>query len=664
MSKTSLGIDGKIPTSSEMRQRFFEQEQRVTERTSKFRLPQLKLAQKGLLIVAIPVLVQGGLYLELKRQLTISDAQAKQAELRREIVGLVNTLFLNGFYAFQSMVSFGVYGGEEANIKRDRYMQTVKEQINTLATMLERDAHEPMAANNIRRGGKAFVDEFAAWKVKLDKDNQALSLFANIEANEKFKNAAVGFLRMLQVTGQAQQAKLLPETSSERAFRNNLQRLFDLTVALDALIALGLALFFMRGTVAHLAVLKANANRFANNQLLLPPLDVRDEVGEVDKVFHEMAGALLAAQVKEHAMLDLLKAGKERLDLVIENIPLALVVTDENGIIQSFNSSAEKTFLHKPDDIIGKPLTELFVRSGKDAESSPADFLNQLIAQENSSISLEALSQDHEVIPAEVSVTKFDSTEGVRYLATIKDISERFRLEQLKRDFYAMVSHDIRTPLSSINGILQLVTRGNYGEISKEVETKLHTAERNVDKLLELVSKLLEIEKVESGSLDLSITTSSLNELFEQSVNSLAQFAEDKNVRLARVDSAIQVMADPLYIGNVLTNLISNAVKFSPPGGTVTIAAKDCGEHAEISVTDDGPGVPERMQTQVFQKYRQVKSTRDRAQGFGLGLAICKTIVELHGGTIGVESKNGMGSRFWFRLPKALIDSQNRAQSE
>lgn len=659
----AIGSDGKIPSSGVMRLTFLDREQRVTERTSKFRLPQLKLAQKGLLIVAIPVLVQGGLYLELKRQLTISDAQAKQAELRREIVGLVNTLFLNGFYAFQSMVSFGVYGGADANIKRNRYMQTVKEQIDTLATMLERDAHEPMAANNIRRGGKAFVDEFAAWKIKVDKDNQALSLFANIEANEKFKNAAVGFLRMLQVTGQAQQAKLMPESSGERAFRGNLQRLFDVTVALDAFIALGLALFFMRGTVAHLAVLKANANRFANNQLLLPPLDVRDEVGEVDKVFHEMAGALLAAQVKEHAMLDLLRAGKDRLDLVIENIPLALVVTDEKGIIQSFNSSAEKTFLHKPEEIIGKPLTVLFARSAKDAESSPAEFLNQLIAQENSSISLEALSQDQEVIPAEVSLTKFDSQEGIRYLATIKDISERFRLEQLKSDFYAMVSHDIRTPLASINGVLQLVTRGNYGEVPKEVESKLHSAEKNVDKLLELVSKLLEIEKVESGSLDLNIKAASLNDLVEQSINSTAQFAEGRKVKLVKIDSPLRVKADALYIGNVLTNLISNAVKFSPENSTVSITAADLGDQAEISVTDEGPGVPVRMQTQVFQKYRQIKTSRDRAQGFGLGLAICKTIVELHGGTIGVDSKGEGGSRFWFRLPKAPGDSQSHEQS-
>ncbi|MBC7997427.1 MAG: PAS domain-containing sensor histidine kinase [Leptolyngbya sp.] len=635
----------------------------MTERTSKFRLPQLKLAQKGLLIVAIPVLVQGGLYLELKRQLTISDAQAKQAELRREIVGLVNTLFLNGFYAFQSMVSFGVYGGNEAIIKRNRYMQTVKEQLDTLATMLERDAHEPISANNIRRVGKAFVDEFQAWKIKLDRDNQALSIFANIEANDRFKSAAISFLRTLQVTGQAQQAKLLPETSGERAFRGNLQRLFDLTVALDALIALGLALFFMRGTVSQLAVLKANANRFANNQLLLPPLDVRDEVGEVDKVFHEMAGALLAAQVKEHAMLDLLRAGKERLDLVIENIPLALVVTDENGIIQSFNSSAEKTFLHKPEDIIGKPLTVLFTRSSKDPETSPADFLNHLIAQENSSISLEAISQDSEVIPAEVSLTKFDSTEGIRYLATIKDISERFKLEQLKSDFYSMVSHDIRTPLASINGVLQLVTRGNYGEVPEEVEKKLHAAEKNVDKLLELVNKLLEIEKVESGSLDLNIVPASLNGLVDQSINSLSQFAEARKVKLVKVDSLIEVKADALYIGNVLTNLISNAVKFSPENSIVTIQSKDLGDQAEISVIDAGPGVPLRMQTQVFQKYRQLKTSRDRAQGFGLGLAICKTIVELHGGTIGVESRGEGGSRFWFRLPKAPVDSQIHEQS-
>ncbi|MBX9949072.1 MAG: PAS domain S-box protein [Candidatus Obscuribacterales bacterium] len=630
----------------------------MNQQTKRFRLPQLKLAHKGVIILVLPLVVQAGCYVELKRQMAATEAQARKADARREIVTLVNALFISGFDSFNALVTFSAYGGRDRSRSRDAYMQKLKSQIGELADRLERDAKEPKTAETLREYGRAYTRAFESWHTKIDKgDAQAFSLFTGIEENNKFKSSALQFMRLLRKIGEAQQAKLAPESSIEYNARADLQRSMDLAVTLSAFIAILLGVFFLRGTVSQLSILKSNASRFARKELLHAPLSVNDEVGEVDKVFHEMANALTAAQVKEHEMLDQLQAGKDRLDRVIENIPLAVVVTDEKGIIQSFNATAEKTFQYSREDISGKPLTVLFSGTGK--EKTSAEFLSMLAGETGKSLQLEALSSEKELIPAEVSTTRFDSPEGVRYLATIKDISERFRLEQMKRDFYAMVSHDIRTPLSSINGILQLVQRGRYGEIPDEVDEKLGTAEKNVDKLLALVSKLVEIEKLESGNLELSISSVKLDDLIAQSIDSTAQFAEAHKVELATEPTALRLNADALYIGNVLTNLISNAIKFSPENSKVSISAKDLGEFVEVSILDEGPGVPARMQSQIFEKYRQAKPTRDRAKGFGLGLAICKSIVELHGGSIGVESKDGKenestGSRFWFRLRKAV----------
>lgn len=625
----------------------------MTQRTNKFRLPQLKLAHKGIIIVVIPLAVQAGVYLELKRQLSETEEQAHRAETRREIVSRVNELFLNGFDAFQALVYFSVYGGKESGFKRDAYLKRVKSQTSELAVRLERDAQEPATAQSLIKAGNGFVNAFETWKQKLDRENQGLSLFTNIESNERFKGAVIRFMMRLKEIGLAQQAKLAPESTTEQEFRADLKRNLDLAMAVSSLAAILLGLLFLRGTVTNLAILKSNAKRFAKKEMLLPPVNAKDEIGDVDSVFHDMANALTAAQVKEHEMLDQLQAGKDRLDRVIENIPLAVVVTNEQGIIQSFNATAERTFLHKRDDIHGKPLTILFSET---SNADASEFLKRLISDKiESSTQMEAVSADREVIPAEVSVTRFDSPEGVRYLATIKDISERFRLEELKRDFYAMVSHDIRTPLSSINGILQLVQRGRYGDIPDEVDDKLATAEKNVDKILELVNKLLEIEKLESGNLELSRAEVKLSDLIAQSLESTGQFANAHKVELEANKTDLSVNADSLYIGNVLTNLISNAIKFSPEKSKVKIETKDLGEMVEVSIIDQGPGVPVRMQAQIFEKYQQAKTTRDRAKGFGLGLAICKSIVELHGGTIGVKSTGegeNSGSRFWFHLPK------------
>ncbi len=627
----------------------------MNQRTKLFRLPQLKLAQKGIIIVVIPLLVQGGVYLELKRQLAASETQARQAELRREIVSRVNTLLMNGFYAFQTMVRVGISPDDTSIANRNKRALSLRSEIDELALRLERDAHEPKSAERLRMYGKAYVNSIESWTKRIERQNEAVSILENIKSNEKFKHIAIKFMRELQVIGLTQQAKLAPENSTEQTFRADLRRQLDNTMAISAFAAVLAALFFLHGTISQLSILKANASRFARKEMLLPPLNKGDEVGDVDRVFHEMAEALTAAQVKEHEMLDQLQSGKDRLDRVLENIPLAVVVTDEEGCVQSFNSSAEKTFLYKRDDIQGKSLTRLFANTGQ--SGGAVEFLNKLTTTDSAnSLQLEAISAEKEVIPAEVSVTRFESPEGVRYLATIKDISERFRLEQLKRDFYAMVSHDIRTPLSSINGILQLVQRGRYGGIPEEADDKLNIAEKNVDKLLELVNKLLEIEKLESGNLEFSISIVNLSEIISQSIESTAQFAEANTVELESQKTDLSVNADSLYIGNVLTNLISNAVKFSPENSKVVIDTKDLGEFVEISVSDKGPGVPLHMQSQIFEKYRQAKTSRDRAKGFGLGLAICKSIVELHGGTIGVESSGegeDTGSRFWFRLPKA-----------
>jgi signal transduction histidine kinase len=229
--------------------------------------------------------------------------------------------------------------------------------------------------------------------------------------------------------------------------------------------------------------------------------------------------------------------------------------------------------------------------------------------------------------------------------------AERKRIEEMKQDFVAMISHDLRTPLTSISSVCQMVSDGIYGEINDRGKVVLQKADNSVTRLIGLINDLLDMEKMESGMLDLELKIVSLAKVFQRSLDSLTGYATQQNVRLIAEPVDASVIADEDRIVQVVVNLTGNAIKFSPKGAAVTLSAVLHGRDVEVRVTDQGMGIPAAYRDSIFDKFKQV-SREDATvrKGTGLGLAICKTIVEGHGGTIGVRSEEGKGSTFWFSI--------------
>jgi signal transduction histidine kinase len=282
-------------------------------------------------------------------------------------------------------------------------------------------------------------------------------------------------------------------------------------------------------------------------------------------------------------------------------------------------------------------------------------FIEKLVAETaGKPVALEALSSQQEAIAVEVSATTFEGPDGERVLITIIDVTERYKLERLKRDFYSMVSHDIRTPLTTISGILQLSRMGKYGSLTPELGGRLVTAEDNTHRLLDMVSKLLHLDKLDQGAVDVSREPVPVNELMQESAKSVLRQCEEKEIKLEFTPSDLMAFADKHYLIQVLTNLLANAIKYSPRGGAIKVWALGrslpAGKFVEVRVADQGPGIPEQMQSAIFERFKQVENKRDKKTGFGLGLSICKQIMDLHGGELGVESEEGRGSTFWFRV--------------
>ena len=246
----------------------------------------------------------------------------------------------------------------------------------------------------------------------------------------------------------------------------------------------------------------------------------------------------------------------------------------------------------------------------------------------------------------------------LRMLGTGQDITERRELERTKDEFTSIVSHELRTPLTSIRGSLGLLESGALGTLPEKGQRMVEIAVDNTDRLVRLINDILDIERIDSGKIHMRKQETDAEELVGRSVEGLAQFALDAEVKLVADARPVPVHADPDRVIQALTNLISNAVKFSPAGSAVRVSAVRQEDEVIFEVADEGRGIPEEHLDSIFERFQQVDASDSREKGgTGLGLAICRTIVENHGGRIWVESVPGEGSTFAFSLP-ALADHE------
>jgi signal transduction histidine kinase len=254
------------------------------------------------------------------------------------------------------------------------------------------------------------------------------------------------------------------------------------------------------------------------------------------------------------------------------------------------------------------------------------------------------------------------------------DITQRKEVERLKHDFYTMVSHDLRTPLTSIlfslNIVLkrienlssQLVGRA-AGETTKDLTDELHAAENNCAHLLKLIDSMLTVEKIEAGEIQLSPKMFKLSALIKKAADSIGAYARQQEVSLIWNFDEVVIAADEDRLLQVLINLLGNAIKFSPLGGQIKLNAHLKGGQLVCEVEDQGPGIPEQYLATIFDRYKQVKNPGSAGKGgTGLGLTICQAIVKAHNGELGVNSTEGKGSTFWFKIPVTSFSKLSERQ--
>ncbi len=266
---------------------------------------------------------------------------------------------------------------------------------------------------------------------------------------------------------------------------------------------------------------------------------------------------------------------------------------------------------------------------------------------------------DGTTFETEVAISRFGDDDDSRFVAAIRDITHRKHAERMKSEFVSTVSHELRTPLTSIGGSLALLSGGAVGQLEEKAARLVTIAHSNCERLIRLINDLLDIEKIESGKMSFDMRRLMIGPLVHRTITANRQFANDHEVSLeiGLPPWSQCVMGDPDRLEQVLTNLVSNAIKYSPPGGTVYIITVQQGANVRIEVRDRGSGVPQEFRERLFSKFAMADSSDARTRGgTGLGLAIVREIAASHGGSAGFEDRDGGGAIFYLELPLLAED--------
>jgi two-component system sensor histidine kinase VicK len=384
---------------------------------------------------------------------------------------------------------------------------------------------------------------------------------------------------------------------------------------------------------------------------------------------------------------------------VLESVGDGIFGIDLDGKVTVINPAASQMLGFKPNDILGSTMHELIHHTRadgspypleecpisntitnldtirvsnevfwrKDGTSFPVEYVArpQIDVQTDDQADLQPDIQtdDQSDDPGNTPASPHLHGKAVGVVVAFTDTTERRALDRMKDEFISTVSHELRTPLTSLRAALGLVTGGTLASRPEKIRQMLDIATGNTDRLVRLVNDILELERIGSGKAELHYTMCSADDLFRRAAGLQQTGAAKAHIRITFNSHGVAVWADPDRVLQTLTNLISNAIKFSTPGGEIHLQARRLTEPgqpdvysaenmAEILVRDQGRGIPEDKLESIFERFQQVDASDSRAMGgTGLGLAICRSIVAQHGGRIWATSTPGKGSTFHFTLP-------------
>lgn len=422
-------------------------------------------------------------------------------------------------------------------------------------------------------------------------------------------------------------------------------------ILLNIVTAIGLWIFFKKSFLDRIGVIAKNTQAITGKAWLIPEMGGNDEIGQLDHAFHQMAKKLIKAAEIEKSLFN--------------NASDVIAVLDENNKFLRINPAGERNWKYPIERLQLTSVEQLIVPAER------AIFMENLAQTKNndapSTFEAAIINRHGEYIHGLWSIYWSAETRNLFFI--FHDITEQKAIEQERKNFLSVISQDLQKPLLQIGKSVQDLVAGIVTGLPAASVEKLSLAERNLKRLNTLVRDLVQVTEMESGKLELNQKSISAAQLNERALSEIQVLADKKNLQLQNksCSNEVPVYADEDKVLQVLVNLLSNAVKFTDTNGTVLITAQPIDSSwVRFAVQDSGRGIPLSQIDAVFKKFQQVEvGDAKRKTGTGLGLPICKQLVEEHGGQIGVDSREGVGSTFWFTLPsnRAIFEQGKTKQA-
>ncbi len=595
--------------------------------------PRLSLSAQILILVTLPLVFQLGSLVLLASLQGEAELELKRANKAARISDEINKLNKEVFDYLTT------YQAEHTNTSPDlgsvdNLDERLKEHFGKLAELTSDNSDMRSIVLRSQRSGMAAVALLRRIRESYERDNGEAGDIERKPMWKQLRRDCRGVINdeILDLrTNQKQFAEASTELQAK--LRKQMQTIMLVAGGMNLLLTLIAAIYLTRGIASKVQRLSDNTYRLASNLPLNPVLSGSDELAKLDHVFHKMAAELKESNRKQRALVD----GAH--DLICS--------IDSSGRFTAANPACEKLLAYKPDELLGKHLIDLIVPA---KVSETLTYLDQ-IKDSDTIATLETKMKRKGGTVRDVLLSAQYSKEEGSAFCIIYDITQRKEAERLRQEVVAMVTHDLRTPLSTVCNVLDFLGRGTFGTLDEKGMRYVETGQRNVDRMMTLINDLLDIEKIKSGRMELSLSSVSLQKAFDDCRELHARLAEDSDIEIVVQSGDVAVTADAEKLQRVLSNLVSNAIKFSPAGGKVTMSASQQEDNVVIKVADEGSGIPADKLEAVFERFQQSDGAKQKT-GSGLGLTICKAIAELHGGKIWAKSENGNGSVFSVSLPR------------
>lgn len=379
-----------------------------------------------------------------------------------------------------------------------------------------------------------------------------------------------------------------------------------------------------------------------------------NEFGELAKSFNTMAEKL---EEYSESKLDKIIKGKKRIETLINNMHDPVIGIDEDKKVLFANEEALKILGLKNENFIGKQIQDIAVNNDL-IRDLIKDLIHPDLKKENeNSLKIFADSKESyfekEIIDINIIPTGEQQLQLIGHVIMLRNITLFKELDLAKTNFIGTVSHEFKTPISSMKMSLQLLENENVGSLNKEQKQLLESITEDTDRLLKITSELLNLTQVESGNMQLNISTVNAADIVCHALEATKTQVEQKNIKIdiSIADHLPEIQADSQKTTWVLINLLSNAIRYSYDNSVVHLSLLKENNNVRFLVKDSGTGISEKYQNKIFERYFRVPGTQK--EGTGLGLAICKEFIEAQGGSIKVESEPGTGSTFSFTLNRS-----------